>query len=51
MVGHDIQMMLRVADRVTAINRTIIFDGSPDELKDPASIARLFGLNVATDVT
>lgn len=50
MVGHDIQMMLRVADRVTAINRTVTFDGSPDELKDPGSIASLFGLNVSTDV-
>ena len=50
MVGHDIQMMLRVADRVTAINRTVTFDGSPDELKDPGRIASLFGLNVSTDV-
>lgn len=49
MVGHDIQMMLRIADRVTAINRTVTFDGSPDELKDPGDIASLFGLNVSTE--
>ncbi len=44
MVGHDIQMILRVADRVIAINRTVTFDGSPDELEDPAKVAGLFGL-------
>ncbi len=49
MVGHDIQMMLRIADRVTAINRTVTFDGSPDELKNPERIAGLFGINVSTD--
>jgi len=47
MVGHDLQMILRVADRVTAINRTVTFDGSPDELKNPDKVARLFGLTTA----
>lgn len=47
LVGHDIQMILRVADRVTAINRTVTFDGSPDELKDPDKVAGLFGLIAA----
>ncbi len=48
MVGHDIQMLLRVADRVTAINHTVTFDGSPEELKDPAKVASLFGLTATT---
>ncbi len=45
MVGHDIQRILDIADRVTAINRTVTFDGSPQELKDPARVAALFGLS------
>lgn len=49
MVGHDIQMILRIADRVTAINRTVTFDGLPDELKDPDKVARLFGLTTIND--
>jgi zinc transport system ATP-binding protein len=44
MVGHDIQRILDIADRVTAINRTVTFDGPPDELRDPARVAALFGL-------
>ena len=47
MVGHDLQMITRIADRVTAINRTVIYDGSADELKDPSRVAELFGLKVA----
>ena len=49
MVGHDLQMIMRIADRVTAINRTVTFDGRPDDLQDPAKVAALFGLNVAAD--
>ncbi len=44
MVGHDLQMIIRIADRITAINRTVTFDGSADELQDPTMVARLFGL-------
>lgn len=32
MVSHDMQTILRIADRVTAINRTVTYDGSPDDL-------------------
>jgi len=49
MVGHDIKMILRVADRVTAINRTVTFDGSPDELNDPSKVASLFGLTTINE--
>ncbi len=45
MVGHDIQRILALADHVTAINRTVIFDGKPDELEDPSKVAALFGLS------
>ncbi len=32
MVSHDMQTIIRIADRVTAINRTVTYDGSPDNL-------------------
>ncbi len=48
MVGHDIQRILDIADRVTAINRTVIFDGPPEELRDPARLTALFGLTQAS---
>ncbi len=32
MVSHSLEMISRVADRVTAINRSIFYDGSPDGL-------------------
>jgi zinc transport system ATP-binding protein len=32
MVSHSLEMITRVADRVTAINRSIFYDGSPDGL-------------------
>lgn len=32
LVSHDMQTILRIADRVTAINRTVTYDGSPDNL-------------------
>lgn len=32
MVSHSMDMISRVADRVTAINRSIFYDGSPDGL-------------------
>jgi zinc transport system ATP-binding protein len=32
MVSHSLEMITRVADRVTAINRSIFYDGSPEGL-------------------
>lgn len=32
MISHDMQTILRIADWVTAINQTVTFDGSPDDL-------------------
>lgn len=41
MVGHDISMILRTADRVTSINRTRTFDGPAEDLKDKEKVAIL----------
>ncbi len=32
MISHDMQTILRIADQVTGINRTVTYDGSPDDL-------------------
>ncbi len=32
LVSHDMQTIMRIADRVTAINRTVTYEGSPDNL-------------------
>ncbi len=45
MVSHDMQTILRIADQVTAINQTVTFDGSPDDL----SLSDLL-INVRPDV-
>jgi len=47
MVGHDLRMILRMADQVTCINRRVIFDGSPEALKDSEEMAGLFGAPAA----
>ncbi|MCF6238037.1 MAG: metal ABC transporter ATP-binding protein [Candidatus Marinimicrobia bacterium] len=46
MVSHDMQTILRIADHVTAINRTVTYDGSPDNL----SLSDLF-VNVQPEVS
>lgn len=46
MVTHDMKTILRIADRVTAINRTVTYDGSPDDL----SLSDLF-VNVRPEMT
>jgi zinc transport system ATP-binding protein len=42
MVGHDIPMILRIADLVTSVNRTVTFKGHPKELSDTEKVAGLF---------
>ena len=42
LVGHDIPAILRCADRVTAINRCVTYDGDPEPLRDPRRLSRLF---------
>ena len=43
MVGHDVGMVLRCADRVTGINRRVSFDGSPRQLDEHGRLAELYG--------
>ena len=42
LVGHDLPAILRCADRVTAINRRVTYDGDPAPLRDPRRLSRLF---------
>jgi zinc transport system ATP-binding protein len=44
MVAHDVPMVLRAADRVTGLNRSVTFDGVPAELADPEALGRLYGV-------
>ncbi len=45
MVGHDIPMMLRIADHITAINKRVIFSGKPTNFNESDSLAPLFGVS------
>lgn len=45
MVGHDIPMMLRIADQITAINKRVTFSGMPNNLDEPGLLAPLFGVS------
>lgn len=49
MVGHDLAMIGRVADQVTAINRRVTFCGSPQALADPEQLERIFGTSKETE--
>jgi zinc transport system ATP-binding protein len=42
MVGHDIPMILRMADLVTSVNRRVIYNGPPEALKDAEELAGPF---------
>jgi zinc transport system ATP-binding protein len=44
MVGHDIPMILRIADQITAINKRVTFSGTPNTLNETGSLAQLFGV-------
>lgn len=48
MVGHDLRMIMRIADQVTSINREVTFDGNPEELKDAERVAGLFSAATET---
>jgi zinc transport system ATP-binding protein len=45
MVGHDIPMILRIADHITAINKRVTFSGTPNTLNEPGLLAPLFGVS------
>lgn len=42
MVGHDMPMILRMADLVTSVNRRVTYNGPPEELNDAEQVAGLF---------
>jgi zinc transport system ATP-binding protein len=42
-IAHDLPQVHRMADRVTCLNRTVRFQGPPEEVLTPARIAEMFG--------
>ncbi|MET9253917.1 anchored repeat-type ABC transporter ATP-binding subunit [Streptomyces sp. NPDC003717] len=44
MTTHDLPAAADMADRLCLLNRTVIADGSPDALRDPAVWLRAFGV-------
>jgi zinc transport system ATP-binding protein len=42
-IAHDFSQVRRLADRVTCLNRTVRFDGPPEEVLSAQSIAETFG--------
>ena len=45
MTTHDLVQAMATADRVCLINRTVIADSTPEELRDPAMWMRTFGIS------
>lgn len=43
MVAHDLGSVQRIADRVTALNRSVTFDGDPRQIEAPGMLDLLFG--------
>lgn len=44
MVSHDLSTVLRIADRGTGINGSVTWTGVTDELRDPATLEKVFGV-------
>ena len=49
-VEHDLQAVSRLADRVTGLNRSVQFDGDPQQLLDPECVLKLFSSHPARAV-
>ncbi|MCZ7585987.1 MAG: ATP-binding cassette domain-containing protein [Deltaproteobacteria bacterium] len=47
MVGHDIETIVRIADRVTGLNRHVTHTGPAESLRDAAVLGRVFGAQAA----
>ena len=45
MTTHDLVQAMATADRVCLINRTVIADSTPEELRDPTMWMRTFGIS------
>jgi zinc transport system ATP-binding protein len=46
-IAHDLPQVRRLANRVTCLNRTVRFHGSPEEVLTPQSITEIFGIATA----
>nr|WP_040640744.1 metal ABC transporter ATP-binding protein [Halopseudomonas pelagia] len=46
-VEHDLQAVSRLADRVTGLSRSVLFDGDPQQLLNPDCVLRLFSSHPA----
>ncbi|MFD5255530.1 hypothetical protein ACFWM5_22170 [Streptomyces bobili] len=44
---HDLAAAARTCHRVALINRTVVAEGGPELLADPAQMVRAFGLDRA----
>ncbi|MET8545886.1 ATP-binding cassette domain-containing protein, partial [Kitasatospora sp. NPDC004799] len=44
MSTHDLPAAARVCDRLLLLNRTVVAEGGPETLDDPAVLLRAFGL-------
>ena len=49
-VEHDLQAVSRLADRVTGLNRSVQFDGDPQQLLNPECVLKLFSSHPARSV-
>jgi len=45
MTTHDLLAALQASSRIVLLNRTVIADGTPDRLRDPALWMRTFGIS------
>lgn len=50
-VEHDLQAVRQMADRVTGLNRTVLFDGEPKETLTPDRLMTLFSARPRARVT
>lgn len=50
-VEHDLHAVRQMADRVTGLNRTVLFDGEPKETLTPDRLMELFSARPRTRVT
>ena len=41
-IEHDLEAVKRLADRVTGLNRRVLFDGPPDQTLTPERLLTLF---------
>ena len=47
-IEHDLAAVKRLADRVTGLNRQVLFDGPPEQTLSPERLLSLFSTHPAT---